>query len=257
MRCWRSGSPRVYLLRPGFIQPVKGVRSKTAWYQAFYTAVAPLSPLIRLLLPGLATTTSALGRALIQLGLTGLSRADRDDARHQSPGCAETLGPDGVLPSATRQAAGQWGRFVAARRCCLCVVASRPATAVGAAGRIGPGRPDRARTRLERGVLSQGRRVHREAPRRRVHGDLRRRPDRGDKATELALVAALRSAGASRPFRTNSPCSVYRDTAVVWFTLRLVGIKRGAAIGNGACAIPTSGSCATGGGNACRPRARG
>jgi len=69
------GFSRVYLLRPGFIQPVKGVRSKTAWYQAFYTAMTPLSPLIRLLLPGLATTTAALGRALIQLGLTGFPRA--------------------------------------------------------------------------------------------------------------------------------------------------------------------------------------
>jgi uncharacterized protein YbjT (DUF2867 family) len=68
------GFSRVYLLRPAFIQPVKGVRSKTAWYQAFYTAVAPLSPLIRLTLPGLATTTAALGRALIQLALTGFTR---------------------------------------------------------------------------------------------------------------------------------------------------------------------------------------
>ena len=69
------GFSRVYLLRPGFIQPVKGVRSKTAWYQAFYTAMTPFSPLIRLLLPGLATTTSALGRALIQLGVAGFSTA--------------------------------------------------------------------------------------------------------------------------------------------------------------------------------------
>ena len=70
----KLGLSRVYLVRPGFIQPVNGVRSKTAWYQAFYTAVAPLSPLIRLLLPGLATTTALLGRALIQLGLKGFSR---------------------------------------------------------------------------------------------------------------------------------------------------------------------------------------
>jgi uncharacterized protein YbjT (DUF2867 family) len=68
------GSPRAYVLRPGFIQPVNGVRSKTAWYQAFYTAVAPLSPVIRMLLPGVATTTAALGRALIQLGLTGFTK---------------------------------------------------------------------------------------------------------------------------------------------------------------------------------------
>jgi uncharacterized protein YbjT (DUF2867 family) len=68
------GLARVYLLRPGFIQPVNGVRSKTAWYQGFYTAVAPISPLIRLLLPGLATTTAALGRALINAALLGFPR---------------------------------------------------------------------------------------------------------------------------------------------------------------------------------------
>ena len=71
----KLGFTRVYIIRPGFIQPVKGVRSKTAWYQAFYTAVAPLSPLIRLLLPGIATTTAALGRALIQLAAAGFPTA--------------------------------------------------------------------------------------------------------------------------------------------------------------------------------------
>ena len=70
----KLGFARVYLLRPGFIQPVNGVRLKTAWYQAVYTAVAPISPLIRLLLPGLATTTAALGRALINAALLGFPR---------------------------------------------------------------------------------------------------------------------------------------------------------------------------------------
>jgi uncharacterized protein YbjT (DUF2867 family) len=71
----KLGFARVYVIRPGFIQPVKGVRSKTAWYQAFYTTVAPLSPLIRLLLPGVATTTAALGRALIALAAAGFPKA--------------------------------------------------------------------------------------------------------------------------------------------------------------------------------------
>jgi uncharacterized protein YbjT (DUF2867 family) len=65
---------RAYMLRPGFIQPVKGVRSKTGWYQVFYTVLKPLSPMIRALFPGLATTTSTVGRAMIRLGLEGYSR---------------------------------------------------------------------------------------------------------------------------------------------------------------------------------------
>ena len=68
------GFRAAYMLRPGFIQPVKGVRSKTGWYQAFYTVLTPLSPVIRTLFPGIATTTSAVGRAMIRLGLEGYSR---------------------------------------------------------------------------------------------------------------------------------------------------------------------------------------
>jgi len=68
------GFRRAYMLRPGFIQPVKGVRSKTGWYQVFYTVLKPLSPMIRALFPGLATTTSTVGRAMIRLGLEGYSR---------------------------------------------------------------------------------------------------------------------------------------------------------------------------------------
>ena len=60
-----------YMFRPGFIQPVKGVRSKTGWYQAFYTATAPLSPLIQRLLPQVSTTTANLGRALIRVAVEG------------------------------------------------------------------------------------------------------------------------------------------------------------------------------------------
>jgi Domain of unknown function (DUF4440) len=48
----------------------------------------------------------------------------------------------------------------------------------------------------------------------------------GDKATELALVAAF-----DQKVESATPdefaVRVYRDTAVVWFTLRLVGIKEG------------------------------
>ena len=59
------------MFRPGFIQPVKGVHSKTAWYNLLYSLLAPVSPLLRRWCPGAATTTAALGRALIRVGLEG------------------------------------------------------------------------------------------------------------------------------------------------------------------------------------------
>jgi uncharacterized protein YbjT (DUF2867 family) len=58
-----------YMFRPGYIQPVGGVRSKTAWVQAALTVVAPLYPVLRPLLRG--TTTSNFGRALIEVAASG------------------------------------------------------------------------------------------------------------------------------------------------------------------------------------------
>ncbi len=60
-----------YMFRPGYIQPVGGVRSRTAWVQAVYSMVAPLYPLVRRVLPNATTTTAALGRALIQAAASG------------------------------------------------------------------------------------------------------------------------------------------------------------------------------------------
>jgi uncharacterized protein YbjT (DUF2867 family) len=63
-----------FMFRPGFIQPVKGVRSKTRWYQAIYTVAAPLYPVLHALFPQASTTTASLGRALIQVTAVGYSK---------------------------------------------------------------------------------------------------------------------------------------------------------------------------------------
>jgi len=55
----------VYCFRPAFIQPLHGIRSRTASYNAFYMVTAPLLPLLRMLLPGYVTTTEQLGRAML------------------------------------------------------------------------------------------------------------------------------------------------------------------------------------------------
>ncbi|HYV96145.1 MAG TPA: hypothetical protein VE967_01675 [Gemmatimonadaceae bacterium] len=60
----------VYILRPGIIQPTRGVRSSTGWYQAFYTVTAPILPLLREAMPGFVTSTDRIGRALIELAAT-------------------------------------------------------------------------------------------------------------------------------------------------------------------------------------------
>jgi hypothetical protein len=63
-----------YVFRPGAIQPLHGIRSKTRLYQAFYSLTGPLLPLLKRLLPGQITTTEQVGRAMIGLALNGGSK---------------------------------------------------------------------------------------------------------------------------------------------------------------------------------------
>jgi uncharacterized protein YbjT (DUF2867 family) len=61
----------VYALRPGYIQPMHGIKSKTIWYQALYTLMAPLYPIWNAMLPSYVTTTEKLGRAMIAIAKRG------------------------------------------------------------------------------------------------------------------------------------------------------------------------------------------
>jgi len=59
------------MFRPGLIVPLHGIRSKTFWYRAFYSAIRPLWPILRPLLPTLVTTTEQVGRAMIRVARDG------------------------------------------------------------------------------------------------------------------------------------------------------------------------------------------
>jgi len=56
-----------YMFRPGAIQPLHGVRSKTAWVQAIYVATAPLLSWLHRIAPKYVTTTEQMGRAMIKV----------------------------------------------------------------------------------------------------------------------------------------------------------------------------------------------
>ena len=60
-----------YMFRPGVIQPLHGIRSKTKSYQAFYTIAGPLLPLLKRLFPRLITTTEQIGRAMLVVAKRG------------------------------------------------------------------------------------------------------------------------------------------------------------------------------------------
>ena len=60
-----------YMFRPAYIQPLHGIRTKTALYGALYAVMAPLYPLWKLLLPKYVTTTEGLGLAMIEVARKG------------------------------------------------------------------------------------------------------------------------------------------------------------------------------------------
>jgi len=62
---------RVYLVRPGFIQPLHGIQSRTGWYRLLYALFRPLAPLVRAVFPGATLTTESLGRAMLRAARAG------------------------------------------------------------------------------------------------------------------------------------------------------------------------------------------
>jgi len=60
-----------YMFRPAGIQPLHGVRSKTAWVQTIYVVAAPLLSLLNRVAPNYMTTTEQVGRAMIRVARDG------------------------------------------------------------------------------------------------------------------------------------------------------------------------------------------
>src|SRR6202008_3890940 len=60
-----------YMFRPAAIQPLYGVRSKTAWVQAIYVVIAPVLSSLGRIAPKYVTTSEQLGRAMIKVARDG------------------------------------------------------------------------------------------------------------------------------------------------------------------------------------------
>ena len=60
-----------YMFRPGAIQPMDGIRSKTPMYNVLLVLLGWLFPLLRKLFPKQVTTTRILGRAMIKAARDG------------------------------------------------------------------------------------------------------------------------------------------------------------------------------------------
>jgi uncharacterized protein YbjT (DUF2867 family) len=69
-----------YMFRPGFIQPLHGIRSKTRLYQFFYDLLAPAMPLLKGRFPKFLTTTEQMGRAMLAVARNGYPKTILDPA---------------------------------------------------------------------------------------------------------------------------------------------------------------------------------
>lgn len=61
----RMGFKSAFMFRPGYIHPLKGVRSRTPVYRALIPLVTPLYPVLKAIFPSHVTTTENVGLAMI------------------------------------------------------------------------------------------------------------------------------------------------------------------------------------------------
>ncbi|TFW33443.1 epimerase [Massilia horti] len=64
----------VYVLRPGMIQPLDGIKSKTPAYRIFYSLFKPVLPLLHRALPNLVVTTRQMGQAMLNVVRRGAQK---------------------------------------------------------------------------------------------------------------------------------------------------------------------------------------
>ena len=64
----------VTIFRPGIIQPLHGIRSRTALYRAIYTLLGPVLTLLRHAMPAWVLTTDSLGRAMVAVARNGAAK---------------------------------------------------------------------------------------------------------------------------------------------------------------------------------------
>jgi len=91
-----------WMFRPAFVQPVKGVRSRTRLYNALYTVLGPLYPVLDKLAPAYVTTTEKLGLAMIRAARDGAPKPILD-TRDINALAAVELGPGAPRRAASRQ----------------------------------------------------------------------------------------------------------------------------------------------------------
>ena len=70
----------VFCFRPGYIQPLHGIRSKVSWYNAIYAALGWAYPVLRRVAKPFVTSTQEIGRAMISVAVRGYPKQVLENA---------------------------------------------------------------------------------------------------------------------------------------------------------------------------------
>lgn len=65
---------KVFIFRPGVIQPLNEIQSKTTSYRFGYSLMKPVLPVLRYLFPKFITSTELLGRAMLKVAREGYDK---------------------------------------------------------------------------------------------------------------------------------------------------------------------------------------
>lgn len=72
--------PNAYAFRPAYIQPMRGVKAALAMTRITYAVIGPLYPLWKALIPTYVTTTTQVGRAMLEVALHGAPKRILENA---------------------------------------------------------------------------------------------------------------------------------------------------------------------------------
>ena len=64
----------VYVFRPGMIQPLHGIRSRTRMYNVLYPLLYPLMLVAKLVIPKFVTNTERVGQAMLRIAKKGFPK---------------------------------------------------------------------------------------------------------------------------------------------------------------------------------------
>lgn len=65
---------KAYMFRPGFIEPLDGIQSKTPMYRKFYKVIKPVLPTLRRVFPSQILSTREIGQAMLNVAKQGYAK---------------------------------------------------------------------------------------------------------------------------------------------------------------------------------------